>query len=346
MAVAAEIVFGLGDLVTDALGADAVLDVQTVTSLSSGASRQSLRFEARRPGAPAKRYVLQRQVAGLAASTETGALVKATAPLETTASSETTETGIDMAGQAALLRAAGDAGVPVPPVVAAGVRDDVPYLLTEWLPGEALPHRLLRDVDLRPGVERLQADCATALARLHRLSPTAVTLPDQDHLARYRSRLDQMREPRPVLELGYRWLDLHRPAGSPHRVVHGDFRLGNLLVDRTGLRAILDWELAHLGDPYSDLAWPTIRAWRFDRYRPAGTFPETEQWLEAYEEAAGVGVDREVFKWWQVAGTWTWAVMSGMQARRHLDSDVPSLEHAAIGRRVCESEHDLLELLP
>ncbi|MGI8492131.1 MAG: phosphotransferase, partial [Acidimicrobiales bacterium] len=144
----------------------------------------------------------------------------------------------------------------------------------------------------------------------------------------------------------YRWLELHRPAPGVAGVVHGDFRLGNLLVDVSGLRAILDWELAHLGDPYEDLAWPTIRAWRFDRYRPLGSFPETEPWLAAYEAEAGVDVDRDAVRWWQVAGTWTWAVISAMQARRHLLGPTPSLEHAAIGRRVCESEYDLLELLP
>ncbi len=130
-------------------------------------------------------------------------------------------------------------------------------------------------------------------------------------------------------------------------VVHGDFRLGNLLVDRGGLRAVLDWELAHIGDRHEDLAWATIRAWRFDRHREAGIFPDPEGWLAAYAAAAGPGVcvDPDRFRWWQVAGTWTWAVMSAMLARRHLDGWVASVEHATIGRRVCESEWDLLELL-
>lgn len=318
----------LGEILAEGSGQAVAVDGDTLAPLSSGASRETWRFDGRLKNGTVRRYVLQRQVTALAI------------PMDTT------ESALDMVGQAALLRAALQAGVAVPPVLTAGECHGVPYLITEWLPGEALPHRLLRDPELRPGVGRLMADCAAALARLHRLTPAALALPDQDHLVRYRARLDEMGEPRPVLELGYRWLDMHRPAPTPRRVVHGDFRLGNLLVDHEGLRAILDWELAHLGDPYEDLAWPTIRAWRFDRYRAAGTFPETEAWLEAYQAAAGVDIDRGVFRWWQMAATWTWAVMSAMQARRHLDSDVPSLEHAAIGRRVCESEHDLLELLP
>jgi aminoglycoside phosphotransferase (APT) family kinase protein len=103
-----------------------------------------------------------------------------------------------------------------------------------------------------------------------------------------------------------------------------------------------------LGDPHEDVAWATIRAWRFDRYRQPGTFPEPEVWAEAYAAAAGPdsGFDPAAMRWWQIAGTWSWAVISAMQARRHLDGWVQSLEHAVIGRRVCESEWDLLELLP
>jgi aminoglycoside phosphotransferase (APT) family kinase protein len=326
---AAELAADLTAAMAPHAGRDVV--VTAVEPLSSGASRQSWRFSAGRPGRPGRSYVLQREmVAG------GGRPPGAKGPLA-------------MRTQGRLLQAAEQLGVPVPRVVASGEQHGRQYLITAWLGGEALPPKLLRDPDLVAGRARLLPDCAGALAGIHRIVPDpGWQLEQEDRLAVYRSWLDLMGEPRPALELGYRWLVRHRPDPGPAVVVHGDFRLGNLLVDAEGLRAVLDWELAHIGDRHEDLAWPTIRAWRFDRYRQPGTFPEPDAWLAAYTAAAGPGaaVDPDAFRWWQIAGTWMWAVMSGMQARRHLDGWVASLEHAAIGRRVCESEWDLLELLP
>jgi len=299
--------------------------------LSSGASRQSWRFKAAAPGRPPLPYVLQREM--VAGSPRPGG---GKGPV-----------GMDI--QARLLITAGALGVPVAPVVTSGEMQGLQFMITGWLDGEALPPKMLRDPELASGRSRLMSDCAQALAGIHRI-PAGDDLPleQEDRLALYRGWLDAMGESRPVLELAYRWLLGHRPEPGPPVVVHGDFRLGNLLVDAGGLRAVLDWELAHIGDRHEDLAWATIRAWRFDRHREAGTFPEPDAWVVAYFEAAGedARVDPDVFRWWQIAGTWMWAVMSAMQAHRHLDGWVASLEHAAIGRRVCESEWDLLELLP
>jgi aminoglycoside phosphotransferase (APT) family kinase protein len=303
------------------------VEVTGMRRLTSGASRESWRLEA---GPDHRAYVLQREMA----------------PHDPSAPADLSP--LPVTAQAALLRAAAGAGVPVPRVAGAGSRDGRSFLLVEWIDGEALPPKLLRDPELEAGRRRLTADCARALAAIHRLEPAGLGLARQDRLAVYRTRLDEMREPRPVLELGYRWLVEHRPPQRGPVVVHGDFRLGNLLVGPDGLRAVLDWELAHIGDPHEDAAWATIRAWRFDRHRRPGEFPEPEEWVAAYNREAGPGreLDPDALRWWQIAGIWTWAVMSAMQARRHLDGWVRSLEHAVIGRRVCESEWDLLEALP
>jgi aminoglycoside phosphotransferase (APT) family kinase protein len=306
------------------------VEITGLRPLTSGASRQSIRFEAAVPGQPLSSYVLQREMApGLRAGPgETGPL--------------------SMPSQAAVLNSARQAGVPVARVVASGEMDGRQFIISEWLEGEALPPKLLRDPGLTTGTARLTGDCAAALARIHAMSPSGLGLAEQDRLAIYRSRLDALDEPRPVLELGHRWLAENRPPAGPLSVVHGDFRLGNLLVGPTGLAAVLDWELTHLGDPHEDVAWATIRAWRFDRHRSPGVFPEPDEWVEAYNAEAGPAraIDPAPLLWWQIAGTWSWAVISAMQARRHLDGWVQSLEHAVIGRRVCESEWDLLELLP
>jgi aminoglycoside phosphotransferase (APT) family kinase protein len=318
--ISAALAMTLGDGIT-------VSDLQP---LSSGASRQSWRFQAAARGQPARAYVLQREMVAGGAGSGGGSSYLGTGR------------------QAGVLLAAARHGVPVPPVVATGTMAGRQFLVTGWLAGEALPPKLLRDPQLARGRARLMDDCARALARIHSIPPTRdLELDQRDSLALYRDALDAVGEPRPVLEYAYRWLVRHRPDPEPPVVVHGDFRLGNLLIDASGLRAVLDWELAHIGDRHEDLAWATIRAWRFDRHREPGTFPDPEGWLAAYAMAAGrdVRVDPDRFRWWQVAGTWIWAVMSAMLARRHLDGWVASVEHATIGRRVCESEWDLLELL-
>jgi aminoglycoside phosphotransferase (APT) family kinase protein len=129
-------------------------------------------------------------------------------------------------------------------------------------------------------------------------------------------------------------------------VVHGDFRLGNLLVGRGGLRAVLDWELAHLGDPLEDLGWLCVKSWRFGAEPRVGGFGELDDLVAAYERASGTAVDRDALAWWEVVGTLKWGIMCMVQAAAHLSGATRSVELAALGRSVCEVEHDLLDLLP
>lgn len=304
--------------------------VDGLRPLSSGASRRSWRFDLTGDAGRSGRYVIQQEMT----------------PTDPAAPSDLRT--LPMTSQAKVLAAAARAGVPVAPVVGSGSVGGLGFLISEELDGEALPPRLLRDPAMEAALARLERDCASALAAVHGLEPDGLGLAEQDRLALYRRRLDEIDEPRPVLELAYRWLIDNRPPARPPVVVHGDFRLGNLLVGPAGLRAVLDWELTHLGDPHEDVAWAMIRAWRFDRHRPPGVFPDAARWPDAYDRAAGPErrLDRAALAWWQIAGTWCWAVISAVQARRHLDGWVRSLEHAIIGRRVCESEWDLLELLP
>ncbi len=128
-------------------------------------------------------------------------------------------------------------------------------------------------------------------------------------------------------------------------IVHGDLRNGNIIVDATGLRAVLDWEGAHLGDPSEDLARICLRTWRFgaDAFEVGG-FAQRSALLDAYVEAGG-RVDSESFHWWKVLGTLRWGISLARQAIGHLDGSVPSIVMAASGRRVAELEFDLLALL-
>ncbi|MCG5431509.1 phosphotransferase family protein [Mycobacterium sp. MYCO198283] len=246
-------------------------------------------------------------------------------------------------------RLAAEQGAPVPTVLAAddsGGPLGVPYLLCDFIAGETIPRRIaraLRDED-RPALLR---QCAQALAAIHRADVTAGDIPPQDQLALWRTSLDDMGDTTATFEWALRWLVANRPAPTPSVLVHGDFRMGNLIVDGGRLAAVLDWELVHAGEAAEDLAWFCIRAWRFGAPAALGAagLGGVSEFLSAYEAAAGAEVDRAAFRWWLVLATLRWGVICRYQAHRHLSGAHRSVELATIGRRVCETEWDLLDLL-
>ncbi|MEU4222919.1 phosphotransferase family protein [Nonomuraea sp. NPDC026600] len=251
------------------------------------------------------------------------------------------EAGGSLASEATLMRAAAGAGVPVPRIVAAAPS----YILMTRVAGETIPRRILRDeayADARP---RLAAQCGEALAAIHRMPLSALPPAADDPLRQWREVLDQAGEPHPVFELAFRRLAATRPPGARRSVVHGDFRNGNLIVGPEGIRAVLDWELAHAGDPVEDLGWLCVKAWRFGSPLPVGGFGGYDDLVTAYEKAGGQPVDRDALRWWETFGVLKWGVICVMQTMRHLRGGARSVELAAIGRRVCENEWDLLRLL-
>ena len=250
--------------------------------------------------------------------------------------------------EACLLRAARQAGVPVPGVVAAGAPDGLlpGWLVVERLEGETIPRRILRDEEFVAARPALTDQVARALAAVHSIDPASVPgLPSADPLRQPLDLLDALHEVRPVLEMGARWLARSRPSMDESVVVHGDFRMGNFLVDGSGLRGVLDWELAHLGDPAEDIGWLCARAWRFGGPGRVGGFGRLDEFLTAYASAGGRAVDVDRVRWWEAYATVKWAVICLLQASSHLSGATRSVELAAIGRRVCESEWDLLTLM-
>ncbi|WP_030175470.1 phosphotransferase family protein [Spirillospora albida] len=250
-----------------------------------------------------------------------------------------------MGREAALLAAAASAGVPVPTL--AGHGDDLlgmPYLVMERLEGEAIARRLLRDDRFAAVRPRLARGLGGILARLHTIAPDAVPgLPAGDPLTELTEHYEAFDEPRPSVELALRWLRENRPAPSGRvSVVHGDFRNGNLMIDESGVRGVLDWELAHAGDPAEDLGWLCVKAWRFGSPHPAGGFGSREDLLAGYADAGGAAPSESELHWWEVYGTLRWTILCRHQAERHLSGSEPSIEYAVLGRKVCEQEHDLL----
>jgi aminoglycoside phosphotransferase (APT) family kinase protein len=251
--------------------------------------------------------------------------------------------------EAAVQKRADAAGAPVPQIVTAdncAAALGNPYLICNAIAGETIVRRIYRTLD-DAGRHRLLRQCAQALAAIHRADPAGLGLVESDQLTEWRDRLDEMGDTTATFEWAFRWLAANRPSPSPHVLVHGDFRMGNLIVDDNGLAAVLDWELVYTGEVYEDLAWFCIRAWRFGTAEDlgAGGLGSVESFLSAYESAAGVVLDRDVFRWWLTVATLRWGVICRFQAERHLSGQTPSVELAAIGRRVAETEWDVLDLL-
>jgi aminoglycoside phosphotransferase (APT) family kinase protein len=252
--------------------------------------------------------------------------------------------------EAAAIAAAGAAGVPVPGVLTAS--DDVTvlgsaFMIMERVEGETIPRRILRDDALAPARARFGRDCGRILGALHAAEVATVPgLVAEDPLERYRRVLDDLGAPSPTFEWAFRHLAATRPDPSPVGLVHGDFRMGNLIVGPEGVRAVLDWELVHLGDPLEDLGWLCTRAWRFGSPAPVGGAGTYADLLDGYAAATGRVVGPATLRWWETLGSLKWGIMCLMQASFHLSGVRPSVELAAIGRRVAENEWDLLGLLP
>lgn len=306
---------------TEVLGQPA--RIEDLRRLTGGASRETWSFTARPAHGEPRRLVLRRDPPGEDRGTEDG-----------------------MALEARAIAAAARAGVAVPPLVDAGsdpATVGAPYLITEHVDGETIARRLLRDPRYENARAGLAAELGRTLARIHAIDADTVPgLPAGDPLERLRATYDALGEPLPAVEIALKWLERNRPDAVEPAVVHGDFRTGNLIIDPGGLRAVLDWERVHRGDPREDLGWLCVKCWRFGSPHPAGGFGSVDELLDGYAEVAGTRPDAAAVRWWQVFGTADWAVLCRVMAERHLSGQTPSVELAAVGRRVCEQEHDVL----
>jgi aminoglycoside phosphotransferase (APT) family kinase protein len=247
--------------------------------------------------------------------------------------------GAGVGREAVAMQAAARAGVPEPRVIAFS-KD---WAVMERVEGETIARRILRDDQFSAGRPLLAAQCGEILARIHSIPLDAIPgLVARDALDDLRSMIAAFDDSAPGLELGLRWLRENRPRPCDDVVLHGDFRLGNLVVSERGIEAVLDWELVHRGDPMQDLGYLCVRAWRFGGEPPVGGFGRYEELFAAYERACGRTVDPRAVRWWELFGTVWWGGACMMQAARHLSGGERSVELAAIGRRVWEQEYDVL----
>jgi aminoglycoside phosphotransferase (APT) family kinase protein len=242
-----------------------------------------------------------------------------------------------------VLVAASDIGVTVPePIAYLGDLDGREAFVVERLQGETIGRRIVREPPHELGLR-----LAEELARIHTIPRDRVPfLPETDVVATMCAELDEIVEPHPAVEYGLAWFREHRTAPRPPVVTHGDFRIGNVMVEDGDLVAVLDWEFAHVGDPVEDLAWPVVRAWRFGAdERRLGGVDDVEPYLARYAELTGIEVSPPELDAWEVLGNCKWAVGCLNQGRRHLTGEDRSVEFAILGRLAAEQELELLDLI-
>jgi aminoglycoside phosphotransferase (APT) family kinase protein len=258
--------------------------------------------------------------------------------------------GLD--AEAALMQLAHQAGLPSPRVLHVLNFDDhlgVGFVM-QRVEGETIARKILRDAqfsDTRPKLARQLGRIAAGIHGLPRAKlPPLRQRTASEEIAELAREHRGLNWPKPVFEIALRWLHDHDP-GPPTEVtlVHGDFRHGNFIIGADGVRAVLDWELAHLGDPMEDLGWICVNSWRYGEIdKPVGGFGTREDLFAGYQ-AAGREVDTARVTFYEVMGTLRWGVMCGGMMQRFRMQPDKSMERAMIGRRASETEIDLLRLL-
>jgi aminoglycoside phosphotransferase (APT) family kinase protein len=308
--------------------------IAELARLGGGASKAIWGFSVETGGGPPRRYVLRRSPHGVG-----GASLSIPAEFE-------------------VMRAAFAAGARLPrPCWCGRDADGNDFCILERVEGEALAPRLFRDERFAAARERIPRQLGELLAPIHRIAVTnelEAALgrrpdgnPAEAALNQYEKLFRMVAaDPFPVFELAFRYLRTRTPDSRGVRLLHGDYRLGNVMFDEAGIVSILDWELAHWGDPLEDLAWTMVRAWRFghDEHDVAGLGPR-EELIAGYESAGGEPVDPERLHWWQYFGNLRWGVITLIQAAPYLHGASKDLEKGVIGRRACEVEAELLNLM-
>ncbi|HEX8900522.1 phosphotransferase family protein [Vitreimonas sp.] len=262
------------------------------------------------------------------------------------------ELAIPIETEAQLIGLAHDAGVPSPRVLhTLSATDGLGAgFFMSFVEGEALGGRIVRDDAFAAVRPHLARQCGEILARIHKLPLASVSEFPMKDTARVIDELEQAYRaedwPRPVFSLAFRWLRQNMLAPAAPAIVHGDFRNGNLLMGSEGVRAVLDWELAHAGDPMEDLGWICVNSWRFGVMdKPVGGFGAREDLFVGYEAVSGAKVDPERVRFWEIVGTLRWGVICTMSGVLLRGEGPFTIERPMIARRASETELDLLNLL-
>jgi aminoglycoside phosphotransferase (APT) family kinase protein len=312
-------------MLEDALNALGLGLISGLRRLSGGASQETWAFTA-----GDRELILRRKPEGMAGSGNAIGLDK----------------------EAALIQAAAKQGAPVPPIVHVCTPDDglgEAYVMGK-VEGETLGRRIVRDDAFAAVRPKLARQCGEVLARIHATPleglPALAVSDAATELAKYEAIYRGAGDRRPIFEAAFRWLKDRAPSLDKPVLVHGDFRNGNIMFDpQTGVAAVLDWELAHLGDPAEDMGWICTASWRFGGAKPVGGFGDYDELLAGYEAAGGKPIPLERVLYWQMLGSLKWGVMCLIMYTAWKSGADSSVERAMIGRRTSETEIDLIALL-
>ncbi|MFN8531897.1 MAG: phosphotransferase family protein [Anaerolineae bacterium] len=300
--------------------------------LAGGASRDMWRIDAQIDGVP-QTFVLRRDLP-----------------------TQMLDSALTRAQEFAIMRAAYDAGIKVArprflgddPSILGGA-----FFLMDYVEGIAIGRKVVSAPDLAYAREVLPAQMAEQLALIHRLNPAEfsflarpVQSAAQDAIDQTARTLEVLGIRSPVFAFCLHWAARHLPVESEPTFIHGDFRIGNLLVNAKGLVAVADWEFCHLGDPCEELGYLCMRDWRFGvGTLRMGGIAHRETFLQTYEAASGRAISRAAVDWWELMGNIRWAAISLSQANRHLSGREPSIELASLGRRSAEMQYESLKLI-
>ena len=253
---------------------------------------------------------------------------------------------------AALMKAAIGRGVPAPRVCALlepgdGLGDGY---ITARIPGEALGKKIVHDPAFEKARQALTVQFGRSLAGIHGIDPARhpqlMAFGAAAQIEGFAGIVEHYGVRSPVLAYALAWSREHAPASGPVTVVHGDFRMGNVMVDQDGLAGVLDWESAHTGDPMQDLGYLCVNTWRFGSALPVAGVGTREQLFSAYEAAGGCPVNANAVRFWEAWGSIKWAIGAMRKGLRYRDKlGPPTLEQCVIGRRMEEPLWDFFELI-
>ena len=303
--------------------------IHDLRALTGGANRSTWSFDAEAGGV---RHRLIMQHGGVTEDLATG-LVPQLEPEQ----------------DAQLMIAASAAGVPAPKVRAILKPADGlgRGYVTERVDGETLGPRIIRDEKYAGARMAMARQCGEILAKTHQIDAArAPYLMRQDaaaHVDAHRQIVDRFGLRLPALDMALRWAAENLPKNARSTVVHGDFRLGNLIVGEEGVRCVLDWELGQIGDPMQDLGWLCIRTWRFGGPLPVAGLGTREDLYAGYEHASGIAVDPAHVRFWEAFGNIKWVIHCLRLGMRGVAEN--GIERCAIGRRIEEPLWDFLNLI-
>ena len=302
-------------------------EIVNLEPLTGGASKEIWKFEVNANG-KSDRYILRR-----------GSGVEGPLAIKTS-------------DEAKIQKTVRKLGAQVPEIVAVSSLDEElgdAYIM-KFVYGESIARKILRDEEYKNTLPKLAFECGQSIAKIHQADinefpflPSKTVFEQINDL--YQTYVS-FNQPSPVFEYTHLWLKKQNFGEINDALVHGDFRLGNIIVDKDGLKSVIDWELAHIGNPLQDLGWICGNSWRFgNTNKVVGGFGDLADLLKGYNSVSNYHVDEDMVKAWQVFGTFRWGVICLIQASAHLTGSINSVEKAAIGRRVSETEIDIVDLL-